>query len=103
MNVFSSNRSHILPRVYPRILDVSRHQPRGARFIARHECRKDLAMLLHNGFGARALVNIQTTKSLNLFPYGCDQTRQAPIAGNLGERAMKAYALFFQLCLIVIG
>jgi len=89
--------------VRQRFGNVVCHQPRRARFVVRDERRKDLAMFSHNGFGARALVNIQTTKSLNLFPYGCDQTRQPPIAGNLSERAMKARTLHFQLRLIVSG
>jgi hypothetical protein len=92
-----------LPRVRQRLGNVICHQPRRARFIVRDKRRKNLAMLSHNGFGARALVNIQTTKSLNLFPYDCDQARQPPITGGLGERAMKARTLHFQLRLIAIG
>jgi len=92
---------HVLPRVCPRVLYVERHQLRGALFVARDERIEDLPMLQHRRFGACAHLHIQTAKTLNLFADRANQARQTPIAGNLGNRPMKANAFGNETRLIV--
>jgi len=83
------------------MFNMLRHQLCGMLFIARGERGKNLAMFSHGQWPARALLDIQTPKTLDLFANRIDHARETPIACDFGKDAMKTHALDCDKVLIV--